>query len=462
MITIGGACGSAFDWMQPSRRLVEEGLDYVMLETIGTVATCRAAHRFHQGGVGYHPYLEERMRLILEPAATHGTTIVTNAGIVDPVGAGELVAEIAAEEDVSAQVIAITGDDCTEVVEANADEYGVDLDPIISTNAYIGAEEVLSAFELFDDSYDTRVVIGGRIADPTLAVAPLVHEFGWELDDWDRLGKATIIGHLIECSSQLCGGFFCDPPRKTVPELHNIGFPYAEVESDGTAVLQKPDGTGGRLDRHTVREQLFYELHDPAAYLTPDVTADFTSVSLSEVGPDRVELTGGSGRERPDKLKVLLGSIEGYEMEKYLPFGGPNAVARAAVTRELVERRLDDVFDVTRAGLDLRMELIGANALYSDADSEDWFESIKEQLADGTADVDEHEELTLRIAAKASDREQLVPILRTVATTLPGPASSGVAIPYDTDGIEERAEIEPIYVPRESVTEGVNAAEVTE
>jgi hypothetical protein len=149
-------------------------------------------------------------------------------------------------------------------------------------------------------------------------------------------------------------------------------------------------------------------------------------------------------------------------MEKYLPFGGPNAVTRAAVTRELVERRLDDVFHVDRSGLDLRIELIGTNALYGDASSEDWFNTIEEQLADGAADIDEHEELILRIAAKAPDREQLVPILRTVATTLPGPASSGVAIPYDTGGIEERAEIEPIYVPREPITQGVEATEITE
>lgn len=456
MVTIGCGCGSALDWIEPSRQLVEEGLDYVILETIGTVATCRAAQRAHEGEIGYHPYLEERLRHILEPAAEHGTTIVTNGGIVDPIGAGELAAEVAADEGVSAQVIAVTGDDCAEVVAADAEAYDVDLDGVISTNAYIGAEELLDAFELFDDEYDTRVVIGGRIADPSLVVAPLVYEYGWALDDWDRLGKATIVGHLLECSAQLTGGFFCDPPRKTVPDLHRIGYPYADVDADGTAVLQKPDGTGGRLDTHTAREQLFYELHDPAAYLTPDVTADFTSVSFAETGPDRVEMTGGTGRERPETLKVLLGSIEGYEFEKFLPFGGPNAVGRAAVTRDLVERRLDDVFDVDRTGLDLRMELLGVDALYGDAEPGDRFDPPEAQSAD------DPEEVILRVAASAPDREQLVPVLRTVATTLPGPAASGVAIPYDAGGIEERAEIEPIYVPREPITQGVEAIDLTE
>ncbi|QLG61720.1 acyclic terpene utilization AtuA family protein [Halorarum salinum] len=452
MVTIGGGCGSALDWLEPSRRLMDEGLDYVILETIGTVATCRAAKRAHQGEVGYHPYLEDRLELILGPATEHGTTIVTNGGVVDPTGAARLARRVARDRGLSVQVIAITGDGCLDLVEARADEFDVDVSELISANAYIGAEEVVGALERRDDAYDAHVVIGGRIADPSLVVGPLVHEYGWALDDWDRLGRATVVGHLLECSAQVTGGYFSDPPRKPVPDLHRIGYPYAEVAEDGSAVLAKPDDSGGRLDRHTVREQLFYEVHDPSEYVTPDVVADFSTVELTEVGPDRVEIGGGGGRERPADLKVLLGSIEGYEFEKFIPIGGPNAVGRAEVTKGIVDDRLEHVFDVDRSRLDLRMEILGVDGLYGDA---------HDGRPDYSEAIDEHEEVILRVAGNAPERELLDPALRTVSTTLPGPAGSGVAIPYDAGGITEKAEIVPIYVPREPITGNVDYAELT-
>lgn len=433
---------------------MEEGLDYVILETIGSVATCRAAKRAHDGGIGYHPYLDDRLELLLEPAAEHGTTIVTNGGITDPIGAGQLARDIAREEGISAQVIAITGDGCLDLVKERADEVPIDVDEAISANAYIGAEELLGAFDMLDEAYDAHLVIGGRIADPSLVVGPLVHEFGWELDDWDRLGKATVLGHLLECSAQVTGGYFCDPPRKQVPDLYRIGYPYAEVAEDGTSVLTKPDDTGGRVDRHTVREQLFYEVHDPAEYITPDVVADFTSVELEETDTDRVKITGGTGGPRPSDLKVLVGTIEGYEFEKFIPLGGPNAVTRANVIKENVENRLEHVFDVDRTELDLRMEIIGVNGLYGDAYNGD---------RSGYADErEEHEEVILRVAGNAPEKRQLEPALRTVSTTLPGPAGSGVAIPYRAGGITEKAEIEPIYVPREQITRNIDYAEIPE
>lgn len=453
MVTIGCACGAALDWLEPGERLLEEGLDYAILETIGTVATCRAAKRAHQGGVGYHPYLEDRLRVLLPPAAEHGTTLVTNGGIVDPVGAGRLADDVARDLGLSVQVVVVTGDECMDLV-SGTDEFDVDTESAISANAYIGAEELLEAFERLDDDYDAHLVVGGRIADPSLVVGPLVHEFDVSLDDWDWLGQATVIGHLLECSAQVTGGFFADPPRKTVPDLHRIGYPYAEVSADGTAVLTKPDGSGGRIDRHTVREQLFYEVHDPSSYLTPDVTADFSAVELEEVADDRVEVTGGTGRRRPRDLKVLIGSIEGYEFEKFIPFGGPNAVGRAEVTVDLVDQRLEHVFDVDRSRLDLRMELLGIDGLYGDA-----YDGDRTGYADPDA---EREEVILRVAADAPEKDLLDPVLRTVSTTLPGPGASGVAIPYAAGGIAAKAEIEPIYVPRGRITSNVDTVHIQE
>lgn len=435
------------DLIQPSERLIEEGLDYVMLETIGSVATCRAAKRAHGGGPGYHPYLGDRLRPLVAPAAEHGTTIVTNGGVVDPIEAARLADEIVREQDLSVQVIAVTGDGCLDLAREEADDHGIDPDGIISANAYIGTEELVGALELVDDDHDAAIVIGGRLADPSLVVAPLAHEFGWKLDDWDTLGQATILGHLLECSAQVAGGFFADPPRKVVPDLPFIGYPYAEVEADGTGVITKPDGTGGRIDRHTVREQLFYEVHDPSTYVTPDVTADFTTVELTEVGEDRVEVGGGTGRERPEDLKVLVGRMMGFEFEKFIPFGGPNAIARAAVSEEIVEKRLEHVYDVDRSKVDLRLERFGVDALYGDA-----YDGDRSGYA---ADVAEHEEILLRVAASAPERELLEPALRVVSDTLVGPAGSGIPMPYGSGAITERAEIEPIYVPRERITGNV-------
>lgn len=433
---------------------MQENLDYAILETIGTVATCQAAKRYHDGGIGYHPYLKNRFELLLQPAAEHGTTIVTNGGIVDPIGAGQLIKEVAREEGVSVQVIAVTGDDCMDFVRDQGDEFGVDADEAISANAYIGTEELLGALEMRNEEYDAHVIIGGRIADPVLVVGPLVYEFGWELDDWDRLGKATVLGHLLECSAQVTGGYFSDPPRKQVPDLYNIGYPYAEVANDGTAVLTKPDGTGGRVDRHTVREQLFYEVHDPSEYITPDVVADFTTVELTERGQDQVEISGGTGNRRPSDLKVLIGKIEGYEFEKFIPIGGPNAVARAEVIQKMVKNRLEHIFEIDQVKLDLRMEILGVNGLYGDA-----YEGDQSGYSDVT---EEHEEVILRVAGNAPEETLLEPILRTVSTTLPGPAGSGVAIPYEAGGITEKAEITPIYVPREQITQDIDHIEISE
>ncbi|WP_331234083.1 acyclic terpene utilization AtuA family protein [Natronorarus salvus] len=454
MITIGCGCGSALDWIEPSSRLIEEGLDYMILETIGTAATCQAAKRAHDGGVGYHPYLEDRLEVLLGPAAEHGTTIVTNAGIVDPIGAGQLARQVADDEGVSVQVISITGDDCMDLITDDPDQFDTASSDAISANAYIGAEEVIGALERLDPEYDAHVVIGGRLSDPALVVGPLVHEFGWALDDWDRLGQATVIGHLLECSAQVTGGYFCDPPRKPVEDLYRIGYPYAEVTEDGTAVVTKPEGSGGRVDRHTVREQLFYEVHDPSEYVQPDVVADFTTVELAEVGEDRVEVSGGTGRERPEDLKVLIGSIAGYQFEKFIPLGGPNAVGRAEVIIENVEKRLEHIFEVDRSRIDLRMEILGVNGLYGDA--------YRDGSRTGyTNRTDEHEEVILRVAGNAPEEELLDPALRTVSTTLPGPGGSGIAIPYAAGGITEKAEIEPVYLPRERVTRGIDYVELT-
>ena len=177
----------------------------------------------------------------------------------------------------------------------------------MSANAYIGVEPIVDAL-----AQDADVVITGRAADPSLFLAPQVHEFGWRLDDWERLGAGTVIGHLLECAGQVTGGYFAEPGKKDVGDLAHLGFPIAETGEDGAAVITKVPGSGGCVTLATCKEQLLYEIHDPAAYYTPDVVADFTAVRLTEVGRDRVRVQGGRGRARPECLKVTLGYRDGF------------------------------------------------------------------------------------------------------------------------------------------------------
>jgi hypothetical protein len=193
-----------------------------------------------------------------------------------------------------------------------------------------------------------------------LFLAPLVHEFGWALDDWDLLGKGTVVGHLLECAGQITGGYFADPGYKDVSDLARLGFPIAEVAEDGSAVLTKVVGSGGRLSVRTCKEQLLYELLDPAAYLQPDVTADFTTVRFNELGPDRIAVSGGGGCRRPDTLKVSVGYEDSCVGEGQISYTGPGALARGRLALEIVRERLRLIGVRTS---ETRFELIGVDAV---------------------------------------------------------------------------------------------------
>jgi hypothetical protein len=230
-------------------------------------------------------------------------------------------------------------------------------DAIVAANAYLGARPIVEALDAGAD-----VVITGRVADPALFLGPLVHAFGWAADDWDRLGRGTVVGHLLECAGHLTGGYFADPGRKDVKDLARLGFPFAAVEADGTAVLGKPAGSGGELSLRTCKEQLLYEVHDPARYLQPDVVADFTSVRFEAVGPDRVRLTGGGGGPRPDTLKVTVGYRDGFVGEGQISYAGTGAEARARLALAIVEERLR-LLDVPVS--ELRFDVIGVDSVHS-------------------------------------------------------------------------------------------------
>jgi hypothetical protein len=365
-VRLGAGAGFAGDRIDPAEDLARRGkLDYLIFECLGerTVASGHA-RRLSDASSGFDPLLATRLRAVLPHTSRNGTRIITNAGAANPEAAGEVAREVVRELGLRCRVAVITGDDVlAQVKEADPLlwETGKPLSSttaeLISANAYLGAAPVAEAL-----NQDADIVISGRLADPSLYLGPLLHEFPWADDDWHLLGHGTVVGHLLECAGQLTGGYFADPTTKPVPDLALLGFPFADVEPDGNAVLAKLPGTGGRLDIRTCTEQLLYEVGEPGAYLTPDVTADFTNVRFLDVGPDRVRVEAATGRPCPDDLKVTLGFREGWHGEGQISYAGPRALARAELAADVVRDRLIRLHGLTEDAIDV--EYIGAGAAF--------------------------------------------------------------------------------------------------
>jgi hypothetical protein len=307
---------------------------------------------------------------VLPACVEQGVRVFSNMGAANPQRAGEVAVAVARSLRLpSLRVAVVTGDDVLDWMRAHPSTPLFDRRPddplqtvgdlgdrMVSANAYLGADALRPACES-----GAQVVITGRVADPALFLAPLMHRFGWRDDDWDTLGQGTVVGHLLECAAQVSGGYLADPGRVEVPGLEDLGFPLAEVQADGRAVLTKLPGTGGRVDRLSCTAQLLYEIEDPSRYLQPDVVADFGAVRLRELGPDRVEVVGGRGRPRPDTLKVTIGHFDGFIGEGQISYAGPNARARGELALAVLRRRLE------RLGLadrECRAELIGVDAMH--------------------------------------------------------------------------------------------------
>ena len=290
------ATGSSRQWSWPRRATS----DYLIFECLAerTIAIAQQA-KMRDPAQGYDPLLAERMQAVLSLCRGKGIRIITNMGAANPLAAAERVREIAQSLGLQGmRIAAVSGDDVLDVVrrgdyplEETGEPVGTLGNQLVSANAYTGALPIVAALAGGAD-----VVITGRAADPAMFLAPLIHEFGWSMEDWTRLGRGTVVGHLLECAGQITGGYFADPGCKDVPDLARLGFPIAEVAEDGTAVITKVPGSGGKVTAATCKEQLLYEVHDPARYYQPDVVADFSRVTVTEIGPDRVRITGGDGR----------------------------------------------------------------------------------------------------------------------------------------------------------------------
>ena len=408
---IGCGAGFSSDRLDPAVDLARRGnLDALVFECIGE-RTLAFGHRDMRADPsrGYNPLLERRMRAILPLTFPAGTRVITNMGVANPIAAAERTVEVARELGLDGLVVAaLLGDDVSETLGPETPLWediaiGEVGRPCIGANAYLGADEILLALDTGAD-----VVITGRVADPSLFVAPLRGHFDWDSDDWERLGPATAVGHLLECASQVTGGYFADPGYKHVDGLAYVGFPLAEVGADGSACITKLDGTGGLVDERTVKEQLLYEVHDPARYLTPDVTADFSTISVIATGNDRVRVDGAGGAPRPEQLKATVAFDGGWLAEAGVSYAGEGARARAEMAGDIVLERMRRVHGTNAP---VRIDLLGVHSLHATAE--------RDYPAD-TRDV------RVRCAMRASSRDEAELLLWEVESLLCcGPSAGG-------------------------------------
>jgi len=390
-LRVGCGAGYSGDRIEPAVELARDGgLQYLVFECLAerTIALAQQ-ERIADPGRGYDPRLAERLEAVLPLCHERGVRILTNMGAANPTAAAARAREVAGQLGLTGlRVAAVTGDDVLAVVADGVhrlEETGrpvSELGPrLVSANAYLGAAPLVEALRR-----DAELVICGRVADPALFLAAQVHHFGWSFQDWTHLGRGTLVGHLLECAGQVTGGYFADPETLPVAGLERLGFPLAEVDSDGVAVVTKVEGSGGAVTEATCKAQLLYEIHDPARYLTPDVTADLSQVRLRSEGPDRVRVTGGGGAPPPDQLKVSVGYRDGWIGEGQISYGGPGAVERARLALEIVRRRLATC-GVTPE--EFRGDLIGLDSLG----------------LPGDAQAMPPREVRLRVAARAASEE---------------------------------------------------------
>jgi Acyclic terpene utilisation family protein AtuA len=432
-IRIGSGAGYSGDRIEPAIELAEKGdIQYLVFECLGerTVALAQQARMKNPDG-GYDPLLEERMRAVLPLCAAKGIKIVTNMGAANPEAAARKTADIARSLGLpSLKVAAVVGDDVLDACKAG-DLPIMEFDGtikqlgnrLLSANAYLGAEPMAQALAAGAD-----IVITGRASDPALFLAPMIHAFGWAMDDWNLLGQGMVAGHLLECAGQITGGYFADPGYKDVSGLARLGFPIGEVGEDGSLVITKVAGSGGAVTAQTCKEQLLYEVHDPTKYFQPDVVADFSQVRIEEIGPDRVRVSGGRGAKRTDTLKVSVGYVDSYIGEGQISYAGPGALARGRLALEIVRERLK-LTNVVAS--ELRFELVGVDSLHG---------------PDVSAPAGEPYEVRVRVSGRTENLREAIRIGNEVETLYTnGPAAGGGAWKSARDVVA----VASVLLPRE-------------
>lgn len=415
-VRIGAGAGTSDDRMIPALELAERGgIDYLIFECLAERTVARENNaRSKDPNKGYTPSLHERLRMVLPACVQNGIRIVSNMGAANPLGGARAAREEARGLGLGDIPVAVVlGDDVSSVVRHRPDltlmETGEPLESIlprmVSANAYLGADVLVEALNT-----KAPIVLSGRVADPSLFLAPMIHEFGWSMQDLPKIAAGTAAGHLLECTASVTGGCFGWPGRKFVPDLANNGYPFVDATPDGAMVLGKTPDTGGRLDAMTCTEQLIYEMHDPHAYITPDCVLDISDVRFTEEAADRVRLEGAQARPPTDTYKVTIGYDDGYIGEGEVSYGGIDAVARARWAAEIVQERL------RRRGFtyeDFRVDLIGLSSLHGEPEG---------------SNRPEPYEVRLRLAGRTPDRKAAHAIgFETRALHMHGPGGAGGA-----------------------------------
>jgi hypothetical protein len=432
-------------------RQVEGGpIDYLMLDYLAEVTmSIMQKQKARDPNAGYARDFVPLMKQILPACAERDIKVVANAGGVNVQGCATAVRNVAQELGLSGKVKIgiVTGDDILDRIDDLLNR-GVELrnldtdaplatvrDRIQSANAYLGAAPIVEAL-----NRGANVVITGRSTDTGLTLGPMIHEFGWAEDDWDKLSSGTIAGHIIECGAQ-CSGGNCQYEWQTIPDLANVGFPIAEASPDGTFIITKHDGTGGRVNVPSIKEQLLYEMGDPHAYITPDCVADFTTIQLADDGRDRVRISGVKGRPATDSLKVSISYSAGYKAIGTLVYAWPDAYAKAKAADQVLRARLD------RLGLkfdQVLTEFVGANATHGPLAGEP-----SPHLA----------EVQLRVGVRGDDRAAIERFTKEIAPlVLTGPpAVTGFA--GGRPKVEEIVAYWPALIPKSEIVSHVEVIE---
>jgi hypothetical protein len=415
LLHVGSAAGFSGDRVDAADAVVDALIHTgepacLIFETLAerTLALAQLA-RLQDPEGGFEPLLDDLVRPVLARCLAHRIPIVSNFGAANPQGAGMRILAIAKSLGLREPRVAVVhGDDVSRLVADQlmtpALQAALAGRAVISANAYIGAQAIADALRAGAD-----VVVTGRVADPSLVLGPALAHHGWRMDDWDRIAGATMAGHLLECGAQVTGGYYADPGVKDVPDLARVGYPIAAIESDGSCTIYKPEGTGGMVDEHTVKEQLLYEVHDPAAYLTPDVVTDITHAQVKQAGTDRVRLSGVRGHARPDTLKVNVCFESGWLAEGEISYAGVRAEKRARLAADILTQRLHGIGA-------LRIDLIGVSSVLAD-DQGHWLQEVPQGAAT---------DVRLRVATRHADRATAQRLTREVnALYTCGPAGGG-------------------------------------
>ena len=439
-LRIGSGAAWWGDRVEPAGLNAEKGdLDYLCFETMAeaTVSAAQVRARRDPSFPGYDTYLDDRMRAVLAACMKRGTRIISNQGWINPQGAAQRIVELLREMGISGvKVAAVSGSLITErvlslapTIMENGEPTATLKDTLISAEAYMGAEPIVQALK-----DGAQIVVTGRVADPSLFVAPMMYEFGWDALDHEKVGAGSAIRHMMVCGAQITGGYFSDPGFKDVPEPWNFAFPIAEVDADGSVVISKVAGSGGAITLQTVKEQMLYEVHDPANYFTPDVVVDFTQSRLEQIAPDRVRVTGLTGKPRTPTLKVSMGCTEGFIGEDMFFYAGPGALRRAQLAKKILEERFKIV---NLKAEDMRVDFLGLNAIHGAATP---------------ANAPEPYEIAVRVAARTKTREEAMKVGREVdGMAVSGVAHTGKRVPHQ-DRTREVIGVWSSLVPREQVS----------